>query len=392
MQQTHKVWRFLYHTAVGFGGLALIVYYFIHIVTLSELGPVSYLPILPLYLGIIWLSIFVHEIGHVVAALVVGFRIEAIVCGPIKLEDIHKKWRWGINWRSDVPGYVLATPQSISGFQWKYCLFALAGPFFTLLLLLVSLLLFLSYLDVIDVANINTGFRHLHGGSVLPFYLAGFCSLYNLVCLLLCLIPMVLPTGQLNDAGTVCWVLKFGRRDFQLTELTDSMQKGVRPRDIDHVKLLDCLGSPRTGTVYDCFTFLVGYYHYLDARDLSVAELLLAKAVQCYGDNPDLATPSVLLEHIYFHAMFRQPVDHAASAFELCEGHASVQKPTLLRAKAATHFATGEYSHAITVAEESLMLLADPEDKGGSIAEREWVEEIITRSKTAMQNPASISC
>ena len=65
MQPTHIIWRFLYNTVAWIGGGLLVCYLVWQITTLSDLRPTYTLPILPLYVAIIWLSIIVHELGRV---------------------------------------------------------------------------------------------------------------------------------------------------------------------------------------------------------------------------------------------------------------------------------------------------------------------------------------
>ena len=105
------------------------------------------------FLGIIVLVIFIHELGHYVAARAVGVAVDSFSIGFGKI--LLKKKLWGTEWRlSLLPlgGYikprgeddyynVKQDPQSFGAGPWKRAFIAVMGPVFNLLLPCLFILL-----------------------------------------------------------------------------------------------------------------------------------------------------------------------------------------------------------------------------------------------------------
>src|SRR5262249_51209303 len=63
-----------------------------------------------LTIGIVWASVIVHELGHLLAALAVRMRIILVIFGPLKFFRESGRFHVRINWRSTTPGCVIAAP------------------------------------------------------------------------------------------------------------------------------------------------------------------------------------------------------------------------------------------------------------------------------------------
>jgi hypothetical protein len=73
------------------------------------------------------LSVLVHELGHLVGGLLIGFRFNYIRIGPLRIERSGKfNWRW--SWRFLGGGATSALPVSRSALRWRLFLFVAAGP------------------------------------------------------------------------------------------------------------------------------------------------------------------------------------------------------------------------------------------------------------------------
>ena len=73
------------------------------------------------------LSILVHELGHLVGGLLIGFRFNYVRIGPLRVERSGKvTWEW--TWRFLGTGATSTLPASRSALRWRLCLFVAAGP------------------------------------------------------------------------------------------------------------------------------------------------------------------------------------------------------------------------------------------------------------------------
>jgi len=396
LKPTHFVWRGLFHLVSIFIIILYAICFIFHIQSLHEYTASSFLSmwltilgILSAYLGITWLTIIVHELGHTLAAWLVGFRIDLIVIGPLKLIRVDDRLRWRVNTHSFAPGFVIATPQDSHRLISKYVLFILAGPAFSLLLAIASLLLCLSLLDKIDVLNFTYGLRNKSGVYLQLFFVGGFCFLMNFGSLLLSIIPMLVRGKFLNDGAILLRVLQQSEqitlRDQQISTLGYMMAtEGIRPNQWNRDELLQCLGAKSLGTVSDVHAYLMGYYYFLDSNEIQAAEALLEKALESFQTHRSEARLSVLLESVYFKAFYHNDVTQAAEYLKLCEGTTEVEQPTRLRAEAAVHLVEKQYKQCLHKAELALKELQNSKDRGGALAEADWINAIITRCEKAI--------
>jgi hypothetical protein len=73
------------------------------------------------------LLVLIHEVGHVVGGLLVGFRFNYIRVGPFTIDrsgKITQHWTW----YDLASGQTRATPVSGKALRWSYCLHIAAGP------------------------------------------------------------------------------------------------------------------------------------------------------------------------------------------------------------------------------------------------------------------------
>jgi hypothetical protein len=99
---------------------------------------VSYAGILLLYYGLILVIVAVHEGGHVLAGLIVGFRLKEVRVGPVLVTwnaGGKRSWKWDRRRRALGTGRARMSPgpESWSGIGLRYSLYVLAGPMSNLL-------------------------------------------------------------------------------------------------------------------------------------------------------------------------------------------------------------------------------------------------------------------
>jgi hypothetical protein len=79
-------------------------------------------------IAVVWmLLVLIHEVGHLVGGLLVGFRFNYIRVGPLTIDrsgKITQHWTW----HDLASGQTLARPVSGKALRWRYCLYVVAGP------------------------------------------------------------------------------------------------------------------------------------------------------------------------------------------------------------------------------------------------------------------------
>jgi hypothetical protein len=348
-------------------------------------------PWLLLMVGLFWFSVLFHELGHLIAGWLVGYQITEFVAFPIRLVLVEGRWQWQLMNEINLPAFVrgMPLPAHLSSHRMRQFFFILGGPLFDLILCLASAYFVAQYVSVIDM-DVSRGWRHCGGASLLPFYSAGYLALTNGLLLLSSLVPEVERDGLPNDGAQLLNVFRdYGTKEILNLELNAAMIHGTRPRDLDRAQLLECLGLPAKYPESARGACLLAYYHFLDNQSYQVAEALLERAKQYYLVDSDFSRPNVLFEEIYFHAMYREPFGDAWQTLEKNSNTMHDEPSTRLRAIAAMHFVEGRYEEAILHANEGIRLLKENCDKGGSLGEADWLQEILTQCESRLSHRAS---
>jgi hypothetical protein len=222
-------------------------------------------------------SVFTHELGHVIAGLAVGFRFRSVRVGPIELGRVN-----GIRLhRFNTGGYARFGPRTPAGFVPKSLAMILAGP-------------------AANIASAALALRYGEG----PLLSAVFAL--SLVAGLLNLMPFTI-RGRPTD-GALIWRLLTHRHDetglFAVAKLTDDWMEGALPESLspdliaDAVELGNRSRHLRVPTRW--FAFVHAAYtdkpdesaHHLEACLRSLADLsrtvrqsLVAEAVVFQGQR-----------------------------------------------------------------------------------------------------------
>jgi tetratricopeptide (TPR) repeat protein len=138
-------------------------------------------PGLTAFLLLLWLHVVLHECGHALAAVAVGFRVKSVAVGPFVLDKGAKGIRLEFDWRRMLMlgGYVGAVPAIPRGYRQKQMIVVAAGPATSLatggMLLWVSRLLpgsSLAHLWPLAAMGSVLGF-YIGAVNLLPF---GYCD------------------------------------------------------------------------------------------------------------------------------------------------------------------------------------------------------------------------
>jgi hypothetical protein len=342
------------------------------------------LPALPVLLTIgllvVLALIAVHESGHLLAGMAVGFRPWLVIIGPLKIVREDATLRVRLN-RSLVPGMVRSFPTHAHDLRQRLAVYVSGGP-------LANLLLGVLCLGLAVVANrIPTD---ITTRSQISSWLGivGLCSLVLFLGTIIRFLSAALPLrsrGPRSDGAQLFDLLQ-GRPRAERRLLTITLiaawQDGVRPRAWE-VGLVERLLALREGNVDDVGANTCGYYYALDCGQIERAGLLLDLAKSQLEGYQVESLPALLLEVAFFEARYRHNVAAARAWLEQAQGgHA--ESFTRLRAEAAILWAEGFYAKAAAKAEAGLAAIPQLAARGSAVLESESLSSILAESTTMM--------
>jgi hypothetical protein len=162
-------------------------------------------------------------------------------------------------------------------------------------------------------------------------------------------------------------------------KLSSDSISGVRPADLDE-ELIDYLLASRNDP--HLANFFCFYYHLDKGRIDEAGEWI--NLLVTNRENFDRRNRSyALLEAAYFEARHRHNAVAARRWLEQASKN-GVEAQSYLRAEAATLLAEGHCKEAAIIAKAALIALPSSADKGGAIAEKEWLESIVADSDSKL--------
>lgn len=332
--------------------------------------------LLHLVLAIV-LAIALHELGHVTAGLLVGFRFLKLSVGPFLVQRTPAGLRLGINRTANVTGGVAAmAPTGNERLAERMRWMILGGPIANFV-----------------VAVVATGFSAKLGSELanaprpqLDDYLAwsmlNTLGLISFAFFVLSLVPMT-AKGLMSDGRRLGRLLQRGaaaEREVALLLLTGLSVHGTRPRDLPEASLRILIQHDDR----DLFAIVgrfIGYFHQLDHGAPDKA-LELLRAVLAQADRLPLPTRQMVeAEHSYWLATFQGATIPAREALRRA-GRCELAPAALLRAQAAVLLAEGNQRKAKDAANEALAALRTRTTGVTPCrAETEWLADIVRRSE-----------
>jgi hypothetical protein len=325
--------------------------------------------------GVFIAAVFVHEIGHALAGLITRMRFFSFTVGPFGFVRLGSGKAVGYvpQWWQNSYGSVCVLPMHLSGLRWRLILLLVAGPLANALL--AGLLLWLLLHDHVwnfEGSNGRTAFWLLL--MAWPNMLFSASSL--------------IPTherGKDSDGNSLLNLLDGGAPAKRIEiryVLAGLLANGTRPRDLPTelvVQLLDL----REGSMEDAFKNYLGYRCKLDAKQIEEAGKLLDLAGQQRTYLSSNFRQTVVLESAFFAARFRGNVNDAHNWMRLAARTKDINS-LYLRAEAAVALADGKYQEALAKAGAAMELLHLAADRGGAMAESEWLNEIAVAGARGM--------
>ncbi|HMC88172.1 MAG TPA: M50 family metallopeptidase [Gemmataceae bacterium] len=329
----------------------------------------------------------IHECGHVLAALVTGFRLSQITIGPWQLVREGRRLRPRLNRSLGRPvAFVQAAPINDRNLRRRVALYV-SGGILANVVTGAACLLLAEWLNRVtqppDIPRQPAAWRTV--ALLMPRSLGvaslNVAAILTLGVALQNLVP-VQRRGHASDGTKLLDLLSTGpraeRRLLPLT-LTAALLRGERPKawKPDEVERLLAL---RDGSAYDGSANLFAYYYFVDTGQIERAGQFVDLFVAQLADCPAGHESSLFLEAAYFVGFHRRdPVQ--ARAWLIKSAGGQVEKQTRLRAEAAVLLAEGRCEEAAAVALQGLAAAPESADPGGAIAEAEWLENILTAAK-----------
>ncbi|HNT75082.1 MAG TPA: M50 family metallopeptidase [Anaerolineae bacterium] len=319
------------------------------------------------------IAILIHELGHVIGGKLAGYSFIMLVVGPFKWvrEQGRVRWRWNTSLNT-FGGLALMIPPVAESEPSRMARYILGGPIASFCLGVFSIL---------GLALLQTTQPH----SVLVNQ-GGFFLVIVAAIALMTGVATLIPfssSGFASDGGQYLDLMRGGHRaERRLLMLTLSAYSfnGRRPREWDAAlvaRLLE-LAEQRLDQIAAAAHHFA-FYYYLDLGQIDHAGAELDRALALAEAYPAELRPGLWLELAYFQARYRRDPEGAAESLKKGAG-GFVEAHTRARAKAAVALSKGDLQEAITAIDLALSQIDRSMDRGGAIAEKEWLLELQTQA------------
>lgn len=310
-----------------------------------------------------------HEIGHVIAGISVGFEFRMITVGVLMLEkEAGKlKFKWNKNLNT-AGGLALCVPRSTNNILRNFILFTAGGPAMSLLLTFFAYAL--TWVFPYPAANAHIG--HF----VLDSYLH-ITAFTSLVIFVVTIIPAQ-AGGFYTDGGRILNLWKGGAQaqlEVILLQTTSELTSGARPQTIDAERLLEALEYD-TNTPFKAYLHSFLYYHYLDKGQIDEAEIQLQEYANYLAQIPSGYQAIVWLEKSFFKAFYHADAEGARRSFEQAKIGAIIPEATTLRAEAALAFVENNPALALEKIQAALDALPKSIDQGTAKLEQDLLNSL----------------
>jgi hypothetical protein len=285
----------------------------------------------------IFLAILAHELGHLLGGRLVGFRFALLIAGPLKVQRIGERLRFGLNRSLGLSGGLAACAPSTAethNLARRMLVMVAGGPLTSLILGLLAL----------AAVPLSAGFAEI------TLLLLGVVSLALAIATL---IP--LSTGGFQSDGRRILMLLRGGAEAErwcAAAAATFTAMASRPRAIDPALIAAATALP-DGSLDDVGAHFLGYNAAIDRGDLAGATAHLAYVLAHREGYPAPLRPMLLLEGAYLAAR-RGDAQEARDLFDQARGGALIEPYTLSRVEAAVLLAEGQPEAATAKARAGL--------------------------------------
>jgi len=302
------------------------------------LGLAIMVPLITLALAV---AVTFHELGHVLAGRLAGFRFLSMAVGPIEVRRQEDGLRWHRMRPARAGGFVTMVPTKTDQLETRMLLFILGGPVASLLF---SAFTYWAYVatDPERGAGLLAGIPHMIALSMLVMGLALLPGT---------LLPYTASTGNPTDMKVALMILgrPEGReRLVALMLLARELNSGIRAREWSR-ELLERAAAVRDNTEQELRSLLLLHYHLLDDHEVEEARRVLARAIAVLPTvkHPgEVLRECLRLEAAYDAAWRDNDLERAARELEASNPASEALSGTRARVDAAIAVRRGDYGLA----------------------------------------------
>lgn len=325
----------------------------------------------------LYMVVFLHELGHYLAGMRVGYRFAIFSVGPVYVQSQDGKMVTGLHpfqWPpSEILGFTVFFVEDFADFRLRMLLYVAGGPLATALTVALA------------------GFLYAVGNQFPNFglyYTQPITWALGIFTFGLMMASVSLLVGSLYPAN---WVPTDGNKLFRLLRSEASAERlkaqimvaqanlhGIRPRDWnrDWITAMTALDEPSVDTVQ---AYMQAYRWGLDSGDEHLAESFLTIAVKHRQQAAPNERVTVLLEAAFFEMRYHANPQHAIQWLSKLENQQNRARATIvMRMACARDLTRRQYDKARQRAYQAIDMLdsANAFD-GRSIMERDLFRDMI---------------
>ena len=281
-----------------------------------------------LLLAAVLAAMLVHEVGHLLASVLLGFQVLGGTLGPMQIQVLPgtSKFSWSL--KTFFTGSVSAVPRSMGHWRAAMMAVAAAGPIATLASAWAA--------------------ATLHPPDHAWFVLQVVFLQVSALLFFLGLIPNSREARQHNDARILLDLMlrNKGCEELELKVLLkQQVLSGVRPEDYPHELLARLAGFE--GRSESRVLFAQALVHWaVDSGEIELADIWDQHAFSLADDCGLRMRNSVLASSACFDVIFRRDLEAARSKFEQVDFHVLFPACFEQRARAANQIALGRLHRA----------------------------------------------
>lgn len=330
-----------------------------------------FIALLLLFIPSFFLVIALHEAGHALAGMWVGFDFRMYVVGPFLWEKESGIWKF--KWNKNVNtsgGMVLCLPTQTEDLRNRFARFAAGGPIASL----VSSGIFAGVYGLLTLLpSPSTFMQVLTGWMVILAFLSG-------VIFMVTAIPFH-AGGFSSDGARVLRLYRGGpaaRFEVLLLKIIATSIAGIRPSHWSMPELEEAMRLAREiNAPMRVYLYYYFYHQALDTNNLVQAEEYLNHYITEAEAVPPGIRAGIWLEAAFFYAYWKKDLNQATHYWNQYKPAAFIPKALALGTEAFLCQVQGEHDQARTLGERAITEIPNMLDRGVATVLAERLQELV---------------